>query len=282
MRYRVRHVTTYRYSDQVAVSHNLAHLAPRDEGRCRRLAWSLIVQPMPHAHRREVDAYGNQVDRFTVTDPHRTLTVSAESTIEIQPRGYLSTATPWETVVDGAPLGCEEFRYESPLVPRHPDLAEYARQDFTPGRSVLDAALGLCGRIHGEFAYDPAATTIYTPVMAVFADRRGVCQDFAQLMLGALRSLHLPARYVSGYLETLPPPGSERLVGADASHAWVQVWCGDDLGWVDIDPTNDCVPDERHIPVAYGRDFGDVSPILGMVLGGGAADVAVSVDVQRL
>ncbi|MFM2089879.1 MAG: Protein-glutamine gamma-glutamyltransferase [Planctomycetota bacterium] len=282
MRYRVRHITTYRYSDQVAVSHNLAHLAPRDEGRCRRLAWSLHVSPQPAGHRREVDAYGNQVDRFTVTEPHRTLAVTAESTIEIQPRGFLAGDATWESVAAGAPLGCEEFRYESTLVPRDAALRAFAEPDFPPGRPVLDAGLALCRRIHGAFAYDPAATTVNTPVMTVLRDRRGVCQDFAQLMLGCLRSLHLPARYVSGYLETVPPPGRERLVGADASHAWIQLWCGDDLGWVDLDPTNACIPDDRHIPVAFGRDFADVSPILGMVLGGGSAEVAVSVDVERL
>lgn len=281
LRYRIRHTTRYAYSDPVAVSHNLARLAPRDDGRQRRTAWRLEIAPQPSRHRRGSDPFGNQIDRFVIQDPHRELAVTAESEVEVTPRPAPGADVPWDA--PGAhPLAAEPFRYESPLVPRSRALAEFARSDFAPGRGIIDAALALTRRIHAGFAYDPAATTIATPVHEVLERRRGVCQDFAQLLCGCLRSLDLPARYVSGYLETAPPPGAPRLVGADASHAWVQLWTGAAAGWLDLDPTNGCIPDTGHIVVAWGRDFSDVSPLLGMILGGGSARIQVGVDVERL
>lgn len=284
MRYGIRHITSYSYSDAVAVSHNLAHLAPRDDARQRRTAWKLTVLPEPGVQHRSLDTFGNQVDRFVVQEPHRSLVVTAESEIEITPREPFDQPGPaWESLAhDNVPLAVEEFRYESPLVPRSLKLAAYAETVFTKGRDVLEASVALNRLIFKDFIYDPKATTISTPIHEVLDRRRGVCQDFAQLLCGCLRSLNLPARYVSGYLETLPPPGKARLIGADASHAWTQVWCGSELGWIDLDPTNGIIPDDRHVTVALGRDFSDVSPLIGMILGGGSARIRVSVDVERL
>jgi transglutaminase-like putative cysteine protease len=193
---------------------------------------------------------------------------------------------PWETVRDacqaekltpGSDAGM--FRFASAMVPVGPEFAAYARQDFPPGRPVLVGVIALTARIFDEFKFDPRATDVATPVAEVLRKRAGVCQDFAHLMIACLRSLGLPARYVSGYLETAPPPGQKRLVGADASHAWVSVFCGDDAGWVDADPTNNLLPGERHITVAWGRDFADVSPLRGVTLGAGGQRLEVAVDV---
>ena len=233
-------------------------------------------------------------------EPHQRLTVAATSVVVLsEMRLPLAEETPpWEAVrdlwrnarvdasVDGGGLMGEavdavEFAFASPMVPVGAEFAEFAAPAFTPGRPLLAAALGLNHLIHTGFAYDPQATTVTTPVAEAFARRRGVCQDFAQVMLACLRSLGLSARYVSGYLETQPPPGCERLVGADASHAWVSLFCPDH-GWIDLDPTNDCLVGDRHITVANGRDFADVSPIKGVILGGGQHAVSVSVDVLRL
>jgi transglutaminase-like putative cysteine protease len=187
--------------------------------------------------------------------------------------------TPPRTGDDAAFLS--EFRLESPFVPLADDLADYAWECFTPGRPILDAAVDLTHRIHSEFQFDPDFTTVATPVSEVFRHKRGVCQDFAHLMLSCLRSIGLAARYVSGYLETDPPPGQPRLEGADASHAWVSLHVPG-MGWFDFDPTNNCRPSGKHIVVAVGRDYGDVTPLKGVILGGGTHRLTVSVDVRRI
>lgn len=290
MKYRVVHVTSYRYDEPVALSHNAARLAPRNSalqlvGRC-----VVEVSPAPAVMHRYVDYFGNTVDSFALQVPHVALTITATTEVEVLPRSPISTADAarapaWETLAAQdawLPIDVAEHRFESPMVPTSPDLARFARESFHPGRPVLDAALALNHAIYSTFTYDPAATTVNTPVSEVLQKRHGVCQDFSHVMVGALRSIGVPARYVSGYLETLPPEGQQRLVGADASHAWVQVYCGADLGFVDLDPTNDCIPGEHHITVGYGRDFSDVSPVKGMTLGGGTTHVKVGVDVERL
>jgi transglutaminase-like putative cysteine protease len=192
---------------------------------------------------------------------------------------------PWEEVRDQlardrspAWLDAFQFTFDSRYVLAAARYADYAANSFTPGRPILEAALDLTRRIHKAFVYDPRATTLATPVAEVFEKRRGVCQDFAHLMLACLRSLGLAVRYVSGYLSTVPPPGKERLVGADATHAWVSVFCGLG-GWIDLDPTNDQIPADRHVLLAWGRDYDDVSPLKGVILGGGQHVVKVSVDV---
>jgi transglutaminase-like putative cysteine protease len=194
---------------------------------------------------------------------------------------------PWETVrarlnaLDETPLEPADFLYDSPHVERSPELAHYAARSFVKNRGMVEATADLARRIHSEFKFDPAATSVSTPLKQVLKQRRGVCQDFAHLIIGCLRSIGLAARYVSGYLLTSPPPGRPRLVGADASHAWASVWCGA-AGWVDIDPTNNCIVDDAHVTLAWGRDFGDVTPMRGVILGGGTQSLAVRVTVTPL
>ncbi len=290
MRYAISHTTVYSYTEPVGVSHNLLHLLPRDTDRQVLESHHLLVEPEPAVSELRRDYFGNQVSVLTIQDKHTRLSITATSTVAISPVQHLdaSASWPWEQVREliardrGAEaLAAAEFAFDSPLVPTAADYAAYAAPAFAPGRPLLDAALDLNQRINLEFQYDPRATSVGTPVAEVMAKRRGVCQDFAQVMIACLRSLGLAARYVSGYLETLPPEGQKKLVGADASHAWVSVWCPP-LGWVDLDPTNSCLVGERHITVAHGRDFSDVTPIRGVILGGGHHAVAVAVDVNRI
>lgn len=284
MKYRITHVTSYRYAEAVALSHNRAHLAPRDGDGQRVASFALDIQPAPAAHRTGSDAFGNRVDAFVVQQPHRVLAVAARSEVEVErpPAPDPSATPPWESLaVTAQELEVEEYRWESALIPASPALRAFALANTFPGQYVLSAGLALTHAIHRGFAYDPRATAVDTPVLKALELRRGVCQDFAGVLIGALRALALPARYVSGYLETDAPAGRPRLVGVDATHAWVQVWCGAAAGWVHLDPTNGCIAGDRHIVTAIGRDFADVSPLRGMVLGGGASTVQVAVDVTR-
>jgi len=272
----------------VTVSHHMARLAPRSLP-SQRCPWhELEVQPVPVGRGVHVDSYGNITQYFEIEGKHEVLEVISRSLVEVLPSVHPDPSlTPrWEEVRDSCQLekltpGSEAgaFRFASPMVPLGVDFASYARSEFTPGRPVLEAVLGLTGRIFRDFKFDPRATDVSTPVSEVFKKRAGVCQDFAHLMLACLRSLGLPGRYVSGYLETAPPPGKVRLTGADASHAWVSVFCGEGAGWIDADPTNNLLPGERHITVAWGRDFSDVSPLRGVTLGAGGQRLAVAVDV---
>jgi transglutaminase-like putative cysteine protease len=289
-RYRVSHVTTYCYGEPVTVSHNVLHLAPINTPRQRVESFTLNITPAPAVQHQRVDYFGNRVDFFTVQDQHTELIVRAESVLEVEPAFALDAriTEAWEVVRDHLfhPNGDEEvraseFRYDSPLVPTGPDYAAYALVSFTPNRPLLDAALDLVRRIHVDFIYDPKATAVTTTVPEVFAKRRGVCQDFAHVGIACLRSIGLASRYVSGYLETAPPPGQIKLVGVDASHAWLSLWCPG-IGWVGLDPTNDCLASDRHLIVAVGRDFTDISPTKGVILGGGTHEVSAVVDVARI
>jgi transglutaminase-like putative cysteine protease len=291
MKYQLIHRTQYIYDGSVTVSHHLARLAPRTLPG-QRCPWhELEIHPVPVGRSVHVDAFGNATAYFEIEGKHETLEVIARSLVEIAQHRPTDPAMspPWETVRDschaerltpGSDAGT--FRFASPMVPLHPDFAAYARPDFPPGRPALVAAAALCARIFREFRFDPRATDVSTPVAEVLRKRAGVCQDFAHLMLACLRSLGMPARYVSGYLETAPPPGQARLIGADASHAWVSVFCGETVGWVDLDPTNNLLPGDRHITVAWGRDFSDVSPLRGVTLGAGGQRLEVAVDVILL
>jgi transglutaminase-like putative cysteine protease len=290
MRYRIRHRTTYRYDTPANLCHNEARLRPLDLPGQRCLKWRLVIEPEPEFHRARRDSFGNHIDYFSIQRPHPQLVISAESEVEVLSAGQLplEAGGPWESMreallaaKDGASLDARAFALSSPLIPLLPELAEFARQDFTPGRCVIDAVAALNARIFREFKFDPDFTTVATPVTDVMQNRRGVCQDFAQFMIAALRSLGLPARYVSGYLETLPPPGKPKLVGADASHAWIAVFVPGQ-GWLDFDPTNNLRPGERHITVATGRDYGDVAPLRGVTVGGASHTLKVSVDVSPL
>jgi len=288
MRYRLVHRTKYTYSGAVTVSHHLARLAPRTLPG-QQCPWhELEIQPEPVGRGVHVDSFGNVTSYFEIEGKHESMEVIAHSLVEVFPTKHpdARSTPPWEQIRDACQIekltpGSEAgaFRFGSPMVPLGKDFADYALLEFAPGRPILEAVLGLTHRIHKEFKFDPRATDISTPVSEVLKKRAGVCQDFAHLMLACLRSVGLPARYVSGYLETAPPQGMQRLTGADASHAWVSVFCGEGAGWVDTDPTNNLLPNERHITIAWGRDFSDVSPLRGVTLGAGSQKLSVAVDV---
>jgi len=288
MKYRIAHTTTYAYREAVSLCQNVAHLAPRDCEWQQAEPHVLSITPDPAVIEERIDYFGNPVVYFTVQEPHRELSVRVEHVIAVSPRPLPASTQPWEVIrdrlrTDLAPawLDATHFAFASRFVPLDDRYAAYAAESFLPNRPILEAALDLTHRIHAEYAYDPQATTPSTPVSEVFESKRGVCQDFAHLELAMLRSLGLAAQYVSGYLQTLPPPGEERLAGADASHAWVRVFCGD-AGWIDFDPTNGLIPSNRHIWLGWGRDYEDVSPLKGVILGGGAHTVSVAVDVLHV
>jgi transglutaminase-like putative cysteine protease len=288
MRYSLVHETAYRYESPVVLSQQLLHLTPRaldfqalDEHR-------VTIQPEPAEASTRRDYFGNPVTQIMLAAPHASLTVRAESRVTVAPRAAPAPDGAWEAVRDslhgpgGAPPGAllepMQFLYESPHVECFRDLAAYAEPSFAASRSVVEAVLDLSRRIHADFTFDPKATSVSTPLREVLAKRRGVCQDYAHFMIGCLRTLGLSARYVSGYILTTPPPGKPRLVGADASHAWVSVFCGGS-GWIDVDPTNDVLVGEEHITLAWGRDFSDVTPMRGVILGGGEQKLVVRVTV---
>jgi transglutaminase-like putative cysteine protease len=287
---RVVHRTAYAYSEPVSTSHHEAHLAPRDGERRRTLVHDVAITPSPSLRRERFDYFGNRVLFFSLREPHRSLEVVTTSVVDVGTVDppVLEATAPWETVRDRLRsdrrrdlLDAYSFVFDSPLVKTTAALREYAEPSFPAGRPVLQAVRELTTRIRGDFAYDTDATDIATPLTEVLRRRRGVCQDFAHLQIGALRAVGLPARYVSGYLLTHPPPGRPRLIGADASHAWISTFVPD-LGWIDFDPTNDLIPGDEHVTVAIGRDFCDVTPLKGVILGGGRHQVKVSVDVQTI
>jgi transglutaminase-like putative cysteine protease len=285
--YLITHTTTYEYSENVSVCQNEARLTPRERKRQTNLRHDIQIDPEPAHIRHRVDFFGNPVVYFCIQQPHEQLRVTALSEVQINPVDVPDpkSSQPWEQarqaiLSDRTPLGlmAYQFAFDSPYVKSGPDLAAFADVSFQPGRPLLECVTELNHRIYDEFEYDPKATNVSTPVREVLENKRGVCQDFAHLMLCALRSKGLAARYVSGYLRTIPPEGKPRLQGADASHAWVSVYVPD-TGWVDFDPTNDTNPKDQHVTLAWGRDFGDVSPIKGVILGGGHHAIKVAVDV---
>ncbi|HZT48549.1 MAG TPA: transglutaminase family protein [Hyphomicrobiaceae bacterium] len=287
MIYDVSHRTTYAYRKPVLQSQHLLHLTPLELPRQRVLRHSLLIEPAPSSRIERRDYFGNHACILSIEDEHSELVVHARSTVQVLapdlPMPALST--PWEQVAGKATVGAGELDVsvlQFVSTSRHTrflaEAVDYARPSFAPGRPILEAALDLTRRIFSEFTFDPSATDISTPVAHVLAERRGVCQDFAHLAITCLRALGLPARYVSGYLLTYPPPGMEKLKGADASHAWVSVWAAE-AGWVDFDPTNGVMPAGEHITLAYGRDYEDVSPIGGVLLGGSRQSMTVAVDV---
>jgi len=286
MRYRVTHETTYEYEELVSTCHNELRLEPRETERQRRLHTALRIEPQPRTTTAERDYFGNPTHFFTVEEPHHRMVLVAESEIEVEaPADERPELPAWDALRDALRadhslpgLGAFEMCFASPLVPVASEFASYAAPFFPKGREILACVRELTHRIHTDFVYRPGATSVTTPVRDVLAAREGVCQDFAHLEIACLRALGLPARYVSGYLYTVPAEGEERLVGADASHAWVSVYCGP-AGWIDVDPTNDLLVGDQHLTLAWGRDYGDVSPIKGVILGGGGHTVEVGVDV---
>lgn len=291
MHYRIIHKTEYDYSEPVRLSHNEARLLPRFTANQQCDQSLLRIEPLPADYREDEDFFGNRVAYFSIRQPHQRFIVTVTSDVRVvsqQAQRNFSKKTDWENVRQalrqqrGAEI-LDALRYalDSPFVTATAELAAYAQPSFPRGRSLLEAVHDLMGRIHADFTYDPGFTTVATPLSEVLHHRRGVCQDFAHLAIGCLRAQGLAARYVSGYIETLPPPGEEKLIGTDASHAWFSVYIPE-LGWMDFDPTNNQIPAHQHIIVAWGRDYGDVTPLKGVVFGGGEHTLAVSVDVRNL
>jgi transglutaminase-like putative cysteine protease len=287
MIYRVRHTTTYAYAGAVSVSHNEVHLKPRDCAHQTCSYHELLVFPEPAVLSYGLDFFGNPVTFFALQEPHTALTMTANSTVEVRhvDMPHPAATMAWENVRDSlrhdrSATGLEAYQYvfDSPYVPTSPPLLAYAAASFPRGRPLLDAVGDLTRRIYTDFTYDSKATSVSTPLSEVLQERHGVCQDFAHLHIGCLRALGLAARYVSGYLVTQPLPDHAPLVGAQASHAWVAVY-DPNYGWIDADPTNNMLPSDSHITVAVGRDYGDVSPIKGVFLGGGEHTMEVTVDV---
>lgn len=292
-RYHVLHETHYPYEYPVSLSQQMLHMAPRicDWQFCHEQ--SITIDPPPDWQREGFDAYGNPVTWMIFDTPHDHLHVRAEMQIEVEPHLPaipLDQSIPWDELRErltykGTPplpedLAASHYLFESDFVRIKSEFAAYSADCFSEGRPVLEAAQALMDKIFKEFKFDPQATTVATPVMEVLAKKRGVCQDFAHLMLSCLRSQGIPGRYMSGYLLTHPPPGKPRLIGADASHAWVAVYCpGVGNDWVEFDPTNNLMPNTEHITLAWGRDFGDVSPMRGVILGGGSHEPEVEVTV---
>ena len=291
MKYRISHRTEYIYHEPVSLCHNEARLLPRELPFQSCLQCELAIEPQPSDRRERFDYFGNRTMFFAIEQPHERLIVSAESHIQLAREPWDLEAfgsVTWESVREilqhpDTPdaLAARQFVYDSPLAMVSPELHAYAGRSFLPGRPMLSATEDLMHRIFREFEFVPDFTTTSTPLSDVLEHRRGVCQDFAQLAIGCLRSLGLAARYVSGYIETAPPPGKERLQGADASHAWFAAWIPG-LGWVDFDPTNDQMPYDQHITIGWGRDFSDVTPLKGVIFSSGRHKLNVGVDMERL
>ena len=291
--YQILHDTHYHYDSPVSLAQQLAHLWPRACAWQRCTAQQLQISPEPTSRRDELDVFGNPLTRLAFERPHDELLVNASLMIEVLPRPVLdfNQSPAWEDTrnaltYSSQPLSPQildacRYRFESPYVHLKRNFVEFSQSCFPPGRPLLLGVQALMEKIFSEFTFDAEATQVATPLVEVLERRRGVCQDFAHLMLACVRSRGLAARYISGYLLTQPPPGQPRLIGADASHAWVSVFCPV-LGWVDFDPTNNVQPALEHITLAWGRDFSDVSPLRGVILGGGNHDPEVRVTVMPL
>lgn len=286
MNYHITHQTHYQYVETVSLCHNQARLTPRSFFNQTCLNSHITIDPHPASSREQKDFFGNHTVYFSIEQPHKTLLVTAKSDVHIASQTQLTSDMPWETVrhilKNGSNrLAVRQFVIDSPKITTGSKLAHYAAPSFTKNRPLVEAVSDLTQRIHTDFDYVPGFTTISTPLSDVFKHRKGVCQDFAHLAIGCLRAMGLAARYISGYLETWSPLDKEHLIGADASHAWFSVYLPNH-GWIDFDPTNNLLPDDRHITVAWGRDFADVTPLKGVVLGGGQHALTVSVTVEQI
>lgn len=297
----VEHVTRYRYASAVELAHHLAYLRPRDDAAQRLLSHELQISPPPLYRADSIDWLGNARCCFSVEQPHRALEVRATSRVEVAPAPASDGAAsaPWESVRERLRYAAgrafepaSAFTHASPYVPHLRALAAWAADEFAPGRPVAELGLALTARVHREFEYRSASTAVDTPLADVLQRRAGVCQDFAHLLIGALRSRGLAARYVSGYLLTTPPGDGAHAgarapwLGADASHAWVALWCpradGSGARWLEFDPTNDVVPAAGHVRLALGRDYGDVTPLRGVIRGGGEHRLEVRVRTEAV
>ncbi|MEO8367570.1 MAG: transglutaminase family protein [Candidatus Solibacter sp.] len=288
MTYRIVHKTLYKYKTPVSVGNHVACLTPRSSAHYSCESHELVITPPPAGITHRPDYFGNLITFFTIRQPHRELCIEARSRVAIDDAAvpWPERSLPWDEVarrlrtdltLEG--LDAYQFVFESTRVRPGDEFADYAAESFPPGRPLTEALLDLTGRIHTDFRFDAKATTVRTTPEEVLRLGRGVCQDFAQLQIACLRSLGLSARYVSGYLRTYPPPGRERLVGADVSHAWLSAYCPG-AGWLDVDPTNNLIPSQSHVTLSWGRDYGDVSPVRGVILGGRDHTIDVGVDME--
>jgi transglutaminase-like putative cysteine protease len=288
VKYRVRHTSRYAYGSPVELAVHMAHLRPRLVPGQHVISERITTAPSPARRHDGHDHFGNRVTWLFLDLPHADFEVTAESVVDVAfPPPPPSNATPpWEDVVRAASTPeawqASEYRFDSPMAPAHADTRAYAAQSFSPGRPILAALLEFNLRIREDFRFRSGVTSISTPVAQVMQRREGVCQDFSHLMISGLRALGLPARYVSGYIRTHPPPGQKRRLGSDQSHAWVGAWIGSRFGWVNLDPTNALVLKDEHVLLGWGRDYGDVSPVRGVILGGGNHSLSVGVDLEAV
>lgn len=297
MKYRITHTTRYHYSQSVSLCHSEARLHPRNFSFQKCQYKPLQITPAPADYQDRVDFFGNHVTYFAVQKPHNELIVTAVSDVEVitnSPQTALFDQESWESVLEQLQqqskrtpetefseiLEAKLYCLDSEMAAGSTDLRQYAETSFKPGLSFAEVAEDLTKRIYSDFKYDPSFTTIATPLATVLMHKRGVCQDFAHLAIACIRSFGLPARYVSGYIETTPPPGTTKLAGSDASHAWFSIFIPGS-GWLDFDPTNNCRAGEQHVTLAWGRDYSDVTPLKGLAVGGSKHQVSVSVDVVR-
>ena len=289
----IEHDSHYQYQTEVELAHHLAYLRPMTTAWQKVLSSKLEISPEPDTQTEDKDAFGNARSFFTLSTPHAELMVRALSRVQLTDRygGFDASHTPaWEDVRDALAyaldrpyLGASEFAFASPYVPTLPELRAYAAPSFTFGRSIAEACLELSSRIYQDFTYSPTATEVHTPMLEAFTHRAGVCQDFSHILIGCLRAMGLSAQYVSGYLLTRPAPGATKLRGADASHAWVAVYCPEAPGnWLELDPTNNVLARTSHVRLAIGRDFGDVSPLRGVIRGGGEHQLKIAVTVETV
>jgi transglutaminase-like putative cysteine protease len=290
VKYRVTHKTSYDGHESVSIGHNQAWLELRPVDGQEVESFYLTIDPKPSISTRRIDSFGNPVHMFSFNEGYQRLDVIGTTVVTVADAKISRNlpAASWEAVVAAlrrhetdTDRDALEFAFASHRITSTPDMREYAAASFVPGRNVFEAVTDLTNRIHQDFVFDARATTVNTPVADVFRQRRGVCQDFAHLEIAMLRSLGIPAKYISGYLRTLPPQGQPRMVGADASHAWLSVYCGNGE-WLDVDPTNDAVCSSEHITLAWGRDYSDVPPLTGVFVGGGQHRLIVNVDVMPL
>jgi transglutaminase-like putative cysteine protease len=286
--YEIRHLTSYAYARPVPFARCILRVLPREGDGQHVVASELSVTPRSVERHDGICFFGNRTTTLTIAKPHRELRIETRSRVEVNRAAapFPALTRNWEEVTalaqgaqSLAPDSPAQYIYPSRLVPTVDEITAYAQESFQARRPVFEAARELMGRVRRDFTYDPEATEVSTPIREAFAQRHGVCQDFAHIMIAGLRGLGLPAAYVSGYLRTIPPPGQPRLEGADATHAWVMVWCGPETGWIGLDPTNDLIVGDDHIITATGRDYADVSPLDGVLVGPGSQKLDVKVDV---
>ncbi|MEM9369196.1 MAG: transglutaminase family protein, partial [Planctomycetota bacterium] len=290
-RYRISHRTEYRYTAAVAVCQNQLRMQPTVTPTVLVNSSEIKIAPEPDSMTSHVDYFGNHVFTFSIEALHESLTVDVQSDVTVRPTRGAPTdrGLTWRDLVNKLKqpvqnhlLFAAEYCFASPKIRWNDAIRQYALTSFEKEDSLATAALNLTKRIQDDFQYDGSATRVDTPVEESFALKAGVCQDFAQIQVACLRSIGLPARYVSGYIRTTPPPGQERLIGADESHAWVSLYAGPEIGWLEYDPTNGCLTNRDHIAICMGRDYLDVSPMRGVAVGGGSPTLKVSVDVEEI